>query len=253
MIQIFDASAAVPAGTYDDIDSHWLYSSGWTAWAGSGPTNNTEHYTSTIGSTAELTFNGTQFILTYTKHPNRGLIDVIVDGNKVGTINAYSSMLEMRSTWSSPSLIAGNHTVRFVHAGNGGTYIDIDVIQIFNTPTGMYDDIDNHWLYSNGWTAWTGSGPTNNTEHYTGAVGSWAELAFTGTQFTLTFTKHPNRGLIDVFVDGNQVGNINAYSPMLEVRSTWTSSPLLAGNHTVRFVHAGNGGTYIDIDVIQIE
>jgi hypothetical protein len=247
VIQILDASVAVPADTYDDAHAAWNYTGSWIAWTGNGPTNNTEHYTGAVGSAAELAFNGTMFTLIYTKHPNRGLIDVFVDGNKVGTINAYSNMLEMRSTWSSPSLVAGNHTVRLVHAGSNGTYIDIDMIQIFNTPEGMYDDADGHWTYGSGWTAWVGNGPINNTEHYTGVVGSWAELSFTGTRFTLTFTKHPNRGLIDVFVDGNKVGTINAYGPRLEVRSTWDSPTLTDGDHTVRFVHAGSNSTYIDI------
>jgi hypothetical protein len=255
-IQIMDTSPApdpVGAGIYDDADIHWVYSNGWTAWTGGGPLNDTEHYTDAVGSFAELQFTGASFTLTFTKHPNRGLIDVYVDGSKIHTIDAYSPVLAMQSTWSSPAFAAGDHTVRLVHAGSSGSYIDIDAIQILNAVEAAYDDADNRWTYSDGWTAWTGSGPTNDTEHYTGTVGSWAELAFDGSQFTLAFTRHPNRGLIDVYVDGNKIDSIDAYSPGLVMRSTWTSPILAAGAHTVRFVHAGSSGTYVDIDTITIQ
>jgi hypothetical protein len=57
------------------------------------------------------------------------LIDVYVDGVKITTINANSSSLQWQQTYTSPVLSAGNHTVRFVHAG-GGTHVDVDAITI---------------------------------------------------------------------------------------------------------------------------
>ncbi len=81
----------VGAGTYDDTHSAWIYVGNWTAWTGSGPLNNTSHYTSTVGNYAELTFTGARFTLTYAKHPSYGLIDVYVDGTKVDTINTYNA------------------------------------------------------------------------------------------------------------------------------------------------------------------
>jgi uncharacterized protein YjiK len=117
-------------GTYDDTHAAWLYSGGWSVYTGSGPANNTFHYTSAIGASAEFRFTGTRFKLTFTKHPNRGLIDVYVDGAKIATINAYSSSLLWQQTYTSPTLTAGNHTVHFVHAGSAGTYIDLDAITI---------------------------------------------------------------------------------------------------------------------------
>ncbi|HSD83653.1 MAG TPA: carbohydrate-binding protein, partial [Anaerolineae bacterium] len=89
------------------------------------------------------------------------------------------------------------------------------------------------------------------TLHYTSAVGSSAELSFTGTQFTLTFAKANNRGSIDVYLDGQKIDTINTYSASTQWQQTYTSPTFAAGSHTVRFVHAG-GNTYIDIDAIQI-
>jgi hypothetical protein len=120
----------VGAGTYDDSHSAWIYSGVWTIYTGSGPAGNTMHYTSTPGDHAELLFNGTKFTLTFAKFSNRGLIDVYVDGAFVETINANTPTLAWQQIYTSPSYPAGNHTVRFVHAGSG-TYIDIDAIQIY--------------------------------------------------------------------------------------------------------------------------
>ncbi len=118
------------AGVYDDTDSNWVYSAGWTTYSGTGPAANTLHYSNTVGSEAQFAFTGTQFILTYFKASNRGLIDVYVDGTKIDTINAYDPTMIWQATWTSPSFTAGNHTLRFVRAGSSGTYIDIDAIQI---------------------------------------------------------------------------------------------------------------------------
>jgi len=253
-IQIFGVPVAVPAGIYDDANSNVVYSSGWTAFSGSGPYANTMHYTNTVGSYAELLFTGTRFTLTFAKYSNRGSFEVWVDGTLVTTVNANSATLAWQQVYTSPVLSAGNHTVRFVHAGGSGTYIDIDAIQIFGTPvtSGTYDDAHAAWQYPIGWTAFTGSGPANNTMHYTNIVGNQASVLFSGTRFTLTFTKYANRGLIDVYVDGVKITTINANSASLAWQQTYTSPVLAAGNHLVRFVHAGASGTYIDVDAISI-
>jgi hypothetical protein len=118
----------VSAGKYDDTDSAWRYSTGWTTYTGGGPYNNTMHYTSTLGSYAEFTFIGEQFILTMLRNTNRGLIDVYIDGIKEDTIDPNGPVM-WQWQWASAVLSNETHTVRFVHAG-GGTYIDIDAIEI---------------------------------------------------------------------------------------------------------------------------
>jgi len=53
-----------------------------------------------------------------------------VGGIKVDLINANFSFLQWEHTYTSPILAAGNHPVRFVHAGASSTYIDVDLITI---------------------------------------------------------------------------------------------------------------------------
>src|SRR6266487_219240 len=54
---------------------------------------------------------------------------------------------------------------------------------------GTYDDVDAAWSYTGSWTAYSGSGPYASTLHYTNVQGASAAITFTGTQFTVYFTK----------------------------------------------------------------
>lgn len=119
----------VGSGTYNDTNLAWQYSSGWTTYNGTGPYQSDFHYTGTPGNYVDLTFTGKGFTLIYTANPNRGLIDVYIDGDKVDTIDAYSTTTDWQSEWTSETLTNGTHTVRFVHAGEG-TNIDVDAITI---------------------------------------------------------------------------------------------------------------------------
>jgi len=248
-------TAAPGVGVYDDTHANWSYSGSWIAYSGGVPyANNTVHYTAGVGDTATFTFNGTQFVLTYTQAPNRGNIAVFVDGSQVTTVNATGA-LAFEQSYTSPVFSSGVHVVQFKHAGGGGAYADVDAIEVLNTAapgTGVYDDTHANWSYSGSWAAYSGSAPyANNTVHYTAGVGDTATFTFNGTKFVLTYTQAPNRGNIGVFVDGLKIATINA-TGVLEFKKTYTSPTFSSGVHVVRFKHAGGGGAYIDVDVIQI-
>jgi hypothetical protein len=246
------AAPGVSATAYDDANVNWTYTGAWTAHSGGGPGNNTMHYTATVGDSASFIFTGTQFILTYTQALNRGNIDMYVDGSKVGTINANGAML-WQKTYTSPVFPVGTHVVQFKHAG-GGTYIDVDAIQVLATAApeaNTYEDVDPNWSYSGAWSAYTGSGPHGDNFHYTATAGDSASFTFTGTQFILTYIQSPARGNIDVYLDGVKVTTINANGVLLW-QKTYASLVFSAGTHVVQFAHGG-GGTYIDIDALQIQ
>ena len=236
------------SGVYDDGDTNWVYSSGWTSHTGTGPYNKTDHYIKTVGGTAAFTFTGNGFIFTYVAATNRGKIQVNVDGNPLTTINARSSSTVWQKTYISPAFAPGTHIITFTHAGPANTYIDIDAIKILNA----YDDANPAWTYSPGWLTFAGAGPYNRTDHYTKTVGANASFTFTGTGFTFDYVTAVNRGNITVNVDGNVMATLNGKSTATVWQKTYTSPILSAGAHTVTFTHAGPPGKYIDVDVIQI-
>jgi hypothetical protein len=240
------SAALVGTGIYDDIDSAWVYYGNWTAYTGSGPFNNTMHYSATIGDYAMLAFQGTQFILTHTGYTNRGQIEVYIDDHLEGTLDEYNPTLVWQKTANSPSSVTNDtHILKLVHSS--GDYVDIDAIQIIGE---LIDDIDGAWTYSGNWTAYTGTGPLNGTMHYSATIGDFATLDFQGSQFILTYTGYTNRGGLDVLVDDVIVGTLNEYNSTLAWQSTWISSHFTNVAHTLKLVHAS--GAYVDIDAIEI-
>jgi hypothetical protein len=239
-------------GVYDDTDNRWIYSGTWTASKNTAAYKGTIHTTSTIGDYAEIKFNGAAFVLTFRTKTDRGLINVLVDGSKVATIDASSASALWQVTWRSPFFASGTHTVRFKHAG-GGSFIDIDAIQIIGPPvqSGLYDDTSSNWIYHGAWAASANDLAYRKTIHTTSAVGASAEMVFNGTRFILVYRQKSDRGTINVTVDGQPAGTIVAQSNTPAWQATWVSDAYPVGMHTIRFEHGGNG-TYIDIDAIQI-
>ena len=188
----FNPVAIKGVGKYDDTNSDWVYSGSWINYASPGPYNNTLHYSNTIGSHAALAFQGNQVVVTYTGYSYRGQMDVYVDNVKVGTIDQFNPGLVWQSTWVSPILTDGVHTLKLVHAT--GDYVDIDAIEVLQvtqpTPVGVgkYDDTHGNWSFSGNWLPLTTSGPYNNTVTYSNAVGAYATFLMDGAQFKLTYT-----------------------------------------------------------------
>ncbi|MBN1306095.1 MAG: fibronectin type III domain-containing protein [Anaerolineales bacterium] len=359
--------APILPGLYDDTVDDWDYTGSWSTYNASGPYKSTLHISEVAGNSAQITFDGQMFILTYTKYANRGMLDVYVDGTKVDTINQYGSSLAWQSTWTSAAYPAGVHTVNFVHLS--GSVVDIDAIQIVdpdstapaaitnlaavtgttvgsvdlswtapgddgtdgtassyqvrfavavitnqtdwdnatavtsgvptplvagssqsmtvsglefgetyyfavrardemnnqadlsNSPSadakcptpvgaGTYDDADANWIYDGTWGTYSGSGPADNSLHYSELVGGSAMLAFHGTQFILTYTGYINRGVVEIYVDGDWVYTLDQYSTALNWQSTWASDTFDLGDHTVEIVHVN--GALVDVDAIQI-
>lgn len=66
-------STPVGAGTYDDTNTNIAYSGSWGTYNGSGPYNNTMHYSTGIGDTASISFTGTQVKPVYLRASNTAL------------------------------------------------------------------------------------------------------------------------------------------------------------------------------------
>jgi hypothetical protein len=163
-----------------------------------------------------------------------------------------------QSSWTLPTpLTDGTHTVEFKNPNaSTATYIDIDAITIIApVGPGTYDDANAAWSYSGNWTAYNGGGPMNNTMHYTNAQNASASLLFSGTQFEVFFTQYPNRGNVEVWIDGTLRHTFSENGGTLVWQSSWTlPTPLTDGTHTVEFKNPNaSTATYMDIDAITIQ
>jgi Tfp pilus assembly protein FimT len=249
------ASAPPGVGKYDDSHPNWVYNGSWTHFTGAFPFyNNTDSYSGVTGETASFTFTGTQFLLTYTMNLVRGNMEIYVDGSKVATLNAYGPQT-FQVLYTSAVFLNGTHVVQVRNGGGGGGYIDVDAIQILNTPVpgaGTYDDTHANWVYTGSWTHFSGAFPFyNNTDSYSGITGETASFTFAGTQFVLRYTRNTVRGNMEIYVDGNKIATVNAYGPQT-FQVLYTSPVLSNGPHQVRIRNAGGGPGYIDVDAITI-
>ncbi|HYH98619.1 hypothetical protein [Hyalangium sp.] len=127
----------------------------------------------------------------------------------------------------------------------------------------VYDDTHQGWTYSNEWGAVSGgvySGAYNGTLHLTQTPGSVATFTcLNSSSFDLYITTAANRGRFMVYVNGNSIGWVDAYSPTTQRQvlalggGYWVG---FTGNFSVTIVSmdtksSASTGYFVDIDAIE--
>ena len=243
-------------GVYDEGNPAISYSGSWgSVITPGGPYLDTWRYTNTIGDFGELVFNGRQIKLTYLAGPsNLGVVDVYVDGVKVGTIDQYSFYWAWQKIWVSDLFPAGDHSLRLVYASGGGM-VNLDAIEVI-TPdilsTGVYDEGNPAISYSGAWGALvTPGGPYLDTWRYTNTITDSVQVSFNGRQFRLTYLAGPELGIANIYVDGALAASLNQYSATWDWQKTWISDLFPAGDHSLRIVYASGVGM-LNLDAIEV-
>jgi hypothetical protein len=126
---IAQAGTPIGIGTYDDKSAYWTYTGTWSVVGSPGNVGGAIHLANQLGSTASFYFTGTQFRLYYNSGFGMGLLDVILDGAYLTTIDQYS-VATQRMIYVSPMLTNGPHSVQFIQKSL--PYVNIDAIAIFN-------------------------------------------------------------------------------------------------------------------------
>ena len=89
----------------------------------------------------------------------------------------------------------------------------------------------------------TTPGLINNDEHYTQVKGSYFEYTFTGTDIIWLGSKGPWRGYAEVYLDGEEVAEVNPYSPREELGAElFRKEGMPRQKHTIRIVCSGRKG-----------
>jgi hypothetical protein len=251
------APSLVGVGYQDDSSSAITWTGTWTTLSSGNALGGTYRSSTTTGSTASLEFTGTRVSLIYAKAPNRGSVEIRIDGSLVTTLSMAATTEQWQQRWDSPiQANTGPHTITLTHSVTG--QVVVDAFEVTNPDPaaplsqGYYEDTDGHFQYSGNWTAWTGSGPSGGGNHYSATVGDTVSVTFSGTQLTLYYTGYVNRGVADILIDGTKVASLNQYDASLVFQKRWQSE-ILANNgpHTLTIRHAS--GAYIDIDALNIE
>ncbi|MGD0868213.1 MAG: glycosyltransferase [Bryobacteraceae bacterium] len=126
------AAVVVSAGFYDDFDPALIFRGDWTKSTNfDGPDRHTISYSDIPGSEAQIVFEGRALTYAYTKAPNRGLAEVIIDGISQSTVDLYSPDIEWQTHTRFCCFTAGKHVavIRVVGRANpksAGRFIDLD-------------------------------------------------------------------------------------------------------------------------------
>ena len=126
----------------------------------------------------------------------------------------------------------GNHKLKGVKVG--GPYVQVDMFRIYNPAGGN----------------WKKSGP-NNAIRSTDRNEDFAQFNFTGTAVQFLAPQGPDRGTIEVFLDGQSVRHINQYhgTPM-SATPLVTLTGLSSGPHTLCLVKKRGG--FMDVQAFRV-
>jgi hypothetical protein len=266
-----------PPAAYDDFHANVTYTGSWTASWGCCPrawkqslhwsnatgdgTNNTTTLTTVSG------FHPTDSLTrVFTMAPNRGTTCV-----RIGSTNydnndyAAENRWQVARTWS----LSGATTLKvFKIAGDATRYSDVDAFLV-DVPRAAAvpnndDRYDNyHYLmrYLGSWTHNSTSVPNahKDTLSWTNNAGDTVSFTFVGNKIKYHYTRHWNRGIAVITIDGVNYGEVNACSGTTQWHRSDTFPPGTAvlgpGVHTINTTNSGrttcgtgSNYTYIDVD-----
>ena len=124
---------------------------------------------------------------------------------------------------------------------------------------GMHDDAEPRIEYSGAWLHDKQfAEPSGHTLSYSDVRGDALKFRFEGEAITYLFTRAPNRGIGEVFLDGRLARRVNLYAAKTAWQSFARIEGLAAGAHSFELRVTGRkdrqaSGTFVDLDAIRIE
>jgi hypothetical protein len=211
---------AVGPGTYEDNHPAITYVGKWTHVNLQAANRGSYRKSGEPGATASLVVKGAKNfrIMTSTAN-NRGIANVLVDGNVVGTIDAYSPTTAYKVPFGPYPLDGtGRHTIELQVTGSKNpnsknTTVTLDNF-VVSKGTKKFEDKSAKVIYGGDWKLVNLDKASGGTLHKSSKPGATASLEIGGAKsFKITTSTARNRGIANVLVDGNVVGTIDAYGP----------------------------------------
>ena len=102
-------------GTYDDKNSLFVYSAGWTSVSAVNAYSGSNMETTRNGATVTFPFTGQSFSILHKGGMRFSKFDVYVDGTLVATMNQNLAAATFQQRWDYPvQLSPGKHTLKLV-------------------------------------------------------------------------------------------------------------------------------------------
>jgi hypothetical protein len=126
-------------------------------------------------------------------------------------------------------------------------------------PPGAYDDADPRIRLHRPWSRDSQfQEASHHTLTYSNVPGASVSLAFSGGAVTYVFTRATNRGIADVWIDGQFKGRVDLYAPATAWKSRSTYADLGPGRHAIEVRVSGeqnprSTGCFVDLDDFIVE
>jgi|GEM_PF-6038645 len=240
------------ATTHNDNDPQAVYTGSWTVSSGRsfGDYQADVHATKTNGNSVQFSFTGARIDYVTELNSDEGNVDVYLDNTLQGTVTCSSSSRHAQATvFSLSDLPSTAHTVKLVK--KSGTYAVVDA---FRTSYNILDDANPAITYSGSWATLGGrAGDFDQSIHYVGANGSYAQATFSGTQVEYLSEIKSDKGNVDVYLDGafQQTVNCTSGTNWFSQVTLYRKTGLAAGTHTIKLVKTS--GTYMAVDALRFQ
>ncbi|KAJ7058125.1 hypothetical protein C8F01DRAFT_308345 [Mycena amicta] len=220
----------------------------------------------TQGSSASLTFNGTQVYVFGAKRPNHGPYSVTLDGTS-STFDGFSSPEFFGPLFVSGVLKAGEHTVTVTNELNDTAkpFLDIDFITWTTTAgqngaSSTIEDTSTNFAFtpSSSWSTDLTSnkltGFSGNNGHVTLTAGATASLTFNGGHVAIFGPIGPTISRYTVQLDGINAGTFNGTKQNYVPQTTlFEANGLGSGQHTLQLIsQPAVPGQLLAIDFAQV-
>ena len=248
---------------YDDSDPLIRYTGPWSVGNSPNYYMGGQHNLYQADGGASFTFEGTAFAIIGSQDYRRGHLDVIVDGELIGTCDFdapggyYPSQ---QVVFQSPEFTEGVHNVSLVSYGSSqGGMARLDALDIKGRLISgyvRYDDADPRINYTGPWTVGNSPNYYMEGQHNLLQADGEATFRFEGTAFAIIGSQDYRKGHLDVIVDGELIGTCNfdapgGYYPSQQV--VFQSPGFTAGVHSVRLVSYGSSqGGMARLDALDI-
>jgi len=207
----------------------------------------------TAGSRASAAFTGPSVTWVTRTGPDQGIALVSIDGQRVASIDLYSSSAKGHVKETFNDLGDGDHRIvirvtgRKDHRSTGDS-VAVDAI---GTLTTWMQETSSSISY-NGWNGVRSPSANGGSIREVASRGA-AQARFTGRTLKWITQRCPDCGRAKILIDGRNKGVIDLYSPTMKWGVTLTFRRLGKGIHTVRVVATGtrnpdSAGTKVVLD-----
>ncbi len=254
------------------------YSGTWFSNTNSFHSGGTAGLAMDAGSRASFAFTGTGVKWIAYRDEWSGIANVYLDGVLKGTLDTYATPAQAQAVMHSiTGLASGSHTLVIEATGNksaasAGAWVWIDALDVITgsstTTTGggtttspvttRLEQTDPAVTYSGTWSPNATASHSGGNAVQSMSRGAQARLTFTGTAVSWIGYRDQWSGIARVYLDGQNMGNVDTYAPTAQAQQVLFSRTGLApGTHTLVIEVSGrhsklSSGSWIWVDAFDV-